>query len=149
MKYIVVHLKGLTLTVTEKMVSLDVESLFTNVSTEETIEIIINAVYNHPTLPPPPLKTDTMRKLLRVCTSETPFHFCGKTYVQIDGVSMESPFGPTRNMNLLAHNNIAINYYVQVNSLRLKSNITLKWACKHLWGCYLFRCWWYIHADAT
>ena len=70
-------------------------SLFTNVPTEETIEIIINAVYNHPTLPPPPLKTDTMRKLLQVCTSETPFHFCGKTYVQIDGVSIGSPLGPT------------------------------------------------------
>ena len=59
---LLVHLKGLTLTGAEKMVSLDVESLFTNVPTEETIEIIINAVYNHPTLPPPPLKTDTMRK---------------------------------------------------------------------------------------
>ena len=92
---LLVHLKGLTLTGAEKMVSLDVESLFTNVPTEETIEIIINAVYNHPTLPPPPLKTDTMRKLPQVCTSETPFHFCGKTYVQIDGKSMGSPLGPT------------------------------------------------------
>ena len=74
---------------------MDAESLFTNVPTEETIEIIINAVYNHATLPPPPPKPDTMRKLLQVCTSETPFHFCGKTYVQIDEVSMGSPLGLT------------------------------------------------------
>ena len=92
---LLVHLKSLTLTGTEKMASLDVESFFTNVPTEEIIEIIINTVYNHPTLPPPPLKTDTMRKLLQVCTSETPFHFCGKTYVKIDGVSMGSPLRPT------------------------------------------------------
>ena len=34
--------------------------------------------------------------------------------------------------NLLAHNNISISYYVQVNSLRLKSSVTLKWASKQL-----------------
>ena len=30
--------------------------------------------------------------------------------------------------NLLAHNNITICYYLQVNSLRLKSNLASKWA---------------------
>ena len=34
--------------------------------------------------------------------------------------------------NLLAHNNITINYYMQVNSLRLKSNVPSKCASKHL-----------------
>ena len=32
--------------------------------------------------------------------------------------------------NLLAHNNITISYYVQVNSLWLKSSVALKWASK-------------------
>ena len=36
--------------------------------------------------------------------------------------------------NLLAHNNITISYYVEVNSLRLKSSVTSKWASKHHWG---------------
>ena len=46
--------------------------------------------------------------------------------------------------NLLAHNNITINnYYVKVNSLRLKSRVTSKWASKHLWGYHLFCCWWH------
>ena len=35
---------------------------------------------------------------------------------------------------LLAHNNITICYYGQVNSLRLKLNVASKWASKHLWG---------------
>ena len=34
--------------------------------------------------------------------------------------------------------------YVQVNSLRLKSNVASNWARKHLWGYHLFCCWWYI-----
>ena len=46
--------------------------------------------------------------------------------------------------NLLAHNNITICYYVQVNSLRLKSSVTSKWTRKHLLGYHLFCCWWYI-----
>ena len=34
--------------------------------------------------------------------------------------------------NLLAHNNIKISFYLQLNSLQLKSNVTLEWASKHL-----------------
>ena len=45
--------------------------------------------------------------------------------------------------NLLAHNNITMSYYVQVNSLRLKLNVASKWASKHLWGNHLFCCWLY------
>ena len=40
--------------------------------------------------------------------------------------------------NSLAHNNITMIYYVQVNSLRLKSNVAWKWASKHLWGAIYF-----------
>ena len=35
--------------------------------------------------------------------------------------------------NLLAQNNKTICYYGQVNSLRLKSSVTSKWASKQLW----------------
>ena len=34
--------------------------------------------------------------------------------------------------NLLAHNNIIISYYMQVNSLRLKSRVGSKWTSKQL-----------------
>ena len=44
--------------------------------------------------------------------------------------------------NLLVHNTIC--YYVQVNSLRLKSSVSSKWASKLRWGYHLFCCWWYI-----
>ena len=37
-----------------------------------------------------------------------------------------------------------IRYYVQVNSLRLKSSVSSKWENKLLWGYHLFCCWWYI-----
>ena len=40
--------------------------------------------------------------------------------------------------NLLAHNNIIISCYVQVNSLLLKSSVPSKWASKHFWGTNYF-----------
>ena len=40
---------------------------------------------------------------------------------------------------ILFNNNVTISY-VQVNSLRLKSSVALKWASKHLWGYHLFCC---------
>ena len=40
--------------------------------------------------------------------------------------------------NLLVHNNMTMSYYVQINSLRLKSTVASKWASKHLWGYDLF-----------
>ena len=40
--------------------------------------------------------------------------------------------------NILAHYNITISYYVQVNSLWLKSNVVSKWASKKLWGVTIY-----------
>ena len=34
--------------------------------------------------------------------------------------------------NLLAHNNMTISYYGQINSLWLKSSVASKWTSKHL-----------------
>ena len=42
--------------------------------------------------------------------------------------------------NLVAHNNITMNNYMQINSLQLKSNVASKWASKHLLGYHLFCC---------
>ena len=35
--------------------------------------------------------------------------------------------------NLLAHYKSWLCYYVQVNSVHLKSNVDSKWTCKYLW----------------
>ena len=76
--------------------SLDVESLFTNVPVRETIKIIIKNVYNHETLQPPNISPQKLEELLLLCTTSVPFrNIDGKLHIQIDGVSMGSPLGPT------------------------------------------------------
>ena len=55
------------------MASLDVTNLFTNVPVDETISIIIDRVYNHPTIPSPKIQQNHLRSLLELCTKETPF----------------------------------------------------------------------------
>ena len=76
--------------------SLDVESLFTNVPIDATIEIIIQETYHNPSLPPPKMPKEILKRLLELCTKKAPFK-CpeGKLYVQIEGVAMGSPLGPT------------------------------------------------------
>ena len=71
------------------------ESLFTNVPVDETIEIILQYVYNHPSLPPLHIERDVLTELLRLCTKEIPFrHPNGQLFQQIDGIAMGSPLGP-------------------------------------------------------
>ncbi len=78
---------------TERKVSFDVESLFTNIPTEETINIILNRVYkDYDTFYG--MKRETLRRLLTYCTQEAHFKFNNKFYEQIDGVAMGSPLGP-------------------------------------------------------
>ena len=76
--------------------SLDAESLFTNVPIDKTIDIILNHTYNHPNTAPPKIPSEMLRKLLELCTKEAPFRSPeGKMYLQIEGVAMGSPLGPT------------------------------------------------------
>ena len=75
---------------------MDVESLFTNVPVQETSEIVLQYVYHHPSLPPPDIPRATIKELLTICTTRTPFrNINGELYVQCEGVSMGSPLGPT------------------------------------------------------
>ena len=77
------------------LASMDVESLFTNVPVHQTIDIILECVYNHPQLPPPPIPRDILRELLEICTTKIPFTAPnGDLYVQKDGVSMGGVHGP-------------------------------------------------------
>jgi PHD/YefM family antitoxin component YafN of YafNO toxin-antitoxin module len=77
------------------LASLDVESLFTNVPVDETINLILKKVYHDKRHTPLDIPEATLKKLLVTCTKEAPFFSPkGEMYVQIDGVAMGSPLGP-------------------------------------------------------
>ena len=79
---------------TGKMASLDVESLFTNVPVDRTINYIIDRVYHNNSMAALDIPEPVLRGLLECCTKEAPFT-CprGKKYRQVDGVAMGSPLG--------------------------------------------------------
>ena len=75
------------------MASLDVDSLFTNIPLDETIDICVDNLYNDNENPPNIPKHD-FRNLLNIATKESFFMFNNKYYKQVDGVTMGSPLGP-------------------------------------------------------
>ena len=76
------------------LVSFDVESLFTNVPTLETIELILDLAFPADTTRFHELTREDLKELLIICTQQSHFQFNGKYYDQIDGVAMGSPLGP-------------------------------------------------------
>jgi hypothetical protein len=76
------------------ILSFDVESLFTNIPTLETIDIILNQIYVKAKKYFHGLTKEELKKLLIVCTQQSHFQFNGQYYDQVDGVSMGSPLGP-------------------------------------------------------
>ena len=74
--------------------SLDVESLFTNVPVDRTIDYILKKVYEDGPSPAIDIPREVMKSLLSICTKEAPFR-CprGTMYQQIDGIAMGSPLG--------------------------------------------------------
>ena len=75
------------------MASLDVDSLFTNITLEETISIFVDNLYNDSENPPNITKQD-FRNLFKIATKETFFMFNNKYHEQVDGAAMGSPLGP-------------------------------------------------------
>ena len=76
------------------MVSLDIESLFTNVPVAETLDIIINqlfpatdSIYHEFT------KSDFF-SLLKLAVDDSYFSFDNQLYKQVEGMAMGSPLGP-------------------------------------------------------
>ena len=76
------------------MVSFDVESLFTNIPLDETINICTDRVYHRKKKVKGLLKRH-FKQLLTYATKSSCFLFNGAYYCQIDGVAMGSPLGPT------------------------------------------------------
>ena len=75
------------------MASLDVDSLFTNIPLNETIDICVDNLRSDNENPPNIPKHD-FRNLLNIATKESFFMFNNKYYKQVDGVAMGSPLGP-------------------------------------------------------
>ena len=76
------------------MGSLDVESLFTNIPLEETINICTNLLYNNEDVIEGINKSE-FKNLLSLATQESYFIFNHVLYKQQDGLAMGSPLGPT------------------------------------------------------
>ena len=77
------------------MVSFDVESLFTNIPLDETIDICVERLYHRKKKVKGLLKRH-FKELLTLATKSSCFLFNGVYYSQTDGVAMGSPLGPTR-----------------------------------------------------
>ena len=76
------------------MGSLDVDSLFTNIPLDTTIDICTNTVYSEQDVIKG-IKKKEFRNLLSLATKESCFIFKEVLYKQKDGVGVGSPLGPT------------------------------------------------------
>ena len=85
------------------MGSLDVDSLFTNIPLDETIDICVNQVFEN-TDTVEGFKKSKLKQLLCLATKESDFIFNGLLYKQIDGVAMGSPLE-------LSLANVFLSYY--------------------------------------
>ncbi|XP_057296240.1 uncharacterized protein LOC130625194 [Hydractinia symbiolongicarpus] len=84
------------------MASLDVDSLFTNIPLQETIDICTDSLFSETDLVSNFCKSD-FRKLLSLATENSYFTFDGQLFKQVDGVAMGSPLGPSLANAFLSH----------------------------------------------
>ena len=78
------------------MASLDVDSLFTNIPLDETINICINELFkDDKTKKINGLSKNQIKELLKLATKQSFFIFNDNYYIQKDGVAMGNPLGPT------------------------------------------------------
>ena len=76
------------------MASFDIQSLFTNIPLDETIDICVNRVFQHKKKIKGMLKRQ-FKQLLTLTVKSSCFVFNNLYYKQIDGAAMGSPLGPT------------------------------------------------------
>ena len=84
------------------MGSLDVDSLFTNIPFEETIDNCAITLFEN-TEKVEGLSKIEFKELQFLATKEPYFFFNGKLYKQVHGVGMGSPLGPTLANVFLVH----------------------------------------------
>ena len=84
------------------MASFDVDSLFTNIPLDETIEICVKKLFGRKHKFKG-FNRSEFRSLLQFAVKDNLILFNGKYYIQIDGVAMGSPLGPTLANVFLCH----------------------------------------------
>ena len=93
------------------MVSLDVESFFTNIPLEETINISCDSVFANE-VKINNFSRNNFEKIFRIALQKNFFNFGDKIYKQTDVVVMGSPLGPSlANAFLCSHEQIWLNDY--------------------------------------
>ena len=93
MKHFMEKIKQETVPDGYKMVSLDVESLLTNVPLEKTIDITLERIYDSKEINTQ-ITCPEMIELLKLCTKNAHFTFNNQVYQKNDRVAMGSPLGP-------------------------------------------------------
>ena len=73
------------------MTSFDIESLYTNVPVKETIELLVNHIYDTEGTSVRNMKKKTFKDLLNIATSNSFFVFNNKYYNQTEGLAMGQP----------------------------------------------------------
>ena len=84
------------------MASLDVDSLFTNIPLDETIDLCVDDLYQSSNLIQG-LSKDEFKDLLSMATKQSWFIFNDELHKQVDGVAMGSPLGPSLANAFLCH----------------------------------------------
>ena len=84
------------------MAILDVESLITNISLEETIKNCVNDLFSN-NFYSGKLSRNNLKELLKLAATQSSFIFDNKLYKQIDGAAMGSPLGRTLANAFLCH----------------------------------------------
>ena len=75
------------------MVLFDVKSLFANIPTTYTTNLILDSIFSNGCTSGNGLNRIPLKKLIIWCTQNTTFEFNNKFYQQLDGVAMGSPIG--------------------------------------------------------
>ena len=84
------------------MSSFDVDSLFTNIPLDETIDICVRKLFGRKHKHKGFTRSD-FKSLLEYAVKDNLILFNGKYYIQVDGVAMGSPLGPTLANIFLCH----------------------------------------------
>jgi hypothetical protein len=105
----------------DMMISLDVESLFTNVPVYETIELAIKIIMDKKKNDKKYTKLNAkdLRNLFQLALTNTPFRFYDQLYMQVDGVSMGSPLAPIFADIFMTHIEQQLKDYDQFNKIKL------------------------------
>ena len=84
------------------MASFDVDSLFTNIPLDETIDICVKNLFGKKRKVKG-LNKSEFKSVLEFAVKDNLIFFNGKYYIQVDGVAMGSPLGPTLANIFLCH----------------------------------------------